>query len=77
MMAAQVDAHADLRPRQGDRALLQSFERGVSTSTAAPNYDVSPSTGRFLMAKEPERTRGERLVVVMNWFEELKAKMPS
>jgi len=37
---------------------------------------VSPLDGRFLMKKEAPRTRRDRLVVVMNWFEELKAKVP-
>ena len=28
------------------------------------------------MRKEPSLTRSDRLVVVMDWFEELKAKVP-
>ena len=43
----------------------------------ARNYDVARD-GRFLMIKGPadeEDTRADRLVVVVNWREELKASL--
>jgi serine/threonine-protein kinase len=44
-------------------------------------YDVSVDGQRFLMLKEPQQDSGDaqppRLVVVLNWGEELKAKLPT
>lgn len=41
------------------------------------SYDVSPSDGRFLMIKEIEDTSAvSRIIVVQNWFEELKRLAP-
>jgi Tol biopolymer transport system component len=44
------------------------------------SYDVSPDGKRFLMLKNTEtsvpRATPPRIVVVQNWFEELKAKVP-
>ena len=41
-------------------------------------YDVSPDGQRFLMIKEVARGSSSTragMVVVLNWFEELKAKL--
>jgi len=46
----------------------------------APNYDVSPDGQRFLMIKASEQASSSSLtqiVVVQNWFEELKRRVPS
>ena len=37
------------------------------------NYDVSPDGRRFIMIRSPQKTRDE-LIVVENFFEELKAR---
>jgi len=44
-----------------------------------PNYDVSPDGQRFLMLKPDEQTSSSvtQIVVVQNWFEELKQKVPT
>ena len=43
-------------------------------------YDVSPDGRRFLMIKQPDHPAApatpERIVLIQNWFEELKAKLP-
>jgi hypothetical protein len=40
------------------------------------NYDVSPDGKRFLMLKAADEDQGvQRIVVVQNWFEELKRRM--
>ena len=47
------------------------------TPATATNYDVSPD-GRFLMLK-PSEQQGQaatQINVVLNWFEELKRKVP-
>ena len=42
------------------------------------NYDVSPDGQRFLMLKPIEQTRAAptQINIVLNWFEELKQKVP-
>jgi eukaryotic-like serine/threonine-protein kinase len=44
-----------------------------------PNYDVSPDGQRFLMIKpsEQEQAAPTQINVVLNWFEELKRRVPS
>jgi Tol biopolymer transport system component len=44
-----------------------------------PNYDVSPDGQRFLMLKPAEQAQAAltQINVVLNWFEELKQKVPT
>jgi hypothetical protein len=47
---------------------------------SVPNYDISPDGQRFLMLKPSEQTSSSSLtqiVVVENWLEELKQKVPT
>ena len=50
-----------------------------STLATMPNYDVSPDGQRFLMVKgsEQEAAAPTQINVVLNWFEELKQKVPT
>ena len=42
------------------------------------NYDVSPDGQRFLMLKsEAQQAAATQIHVVLNWFEELKRRVPS
>jgi serine/threonine-protein kinase len=41
----------------------------------AHNYDVTPDGERFLMIKRPDAGWRREFVVVLNWFEELRAKV--
>ncbi len=43
----------------------------------ARTYDVSPDGQRFLMIKEAAAAQAPTMVVVLNWVEELKAKLPA
>jgi serine/threonine-protein kinase len=49
------------------------------TPLTNPNYDVSPDGQRFLMVKpsEQEQAAPTQINVVLNWFEELKQKVPT
>jgi Tol biopolymer transport system component/predicted Ser/Thr protein kinase len=49
------------------------------TPATAPNYDVTPDGQRFLMLKpsEQEQAAPTQINVVLNWFEELKQKVPT
>jgi len=49
----------------------------VPTPLTAPYYDVSPDGQRFLMLKPAEQEQAPTQInVVLNWFEELKQKVP-
>jgi hypothetical protein len=49
------------------------------TPGAFPNYDVSPDGQSFLMLKPSEQAQAAptQINVVLNWFEELKQKVPA
>jgi hypothetical protein len=44
--------------------------------TRPRSYDVTPDGERFLMTRLPGELPRPRIVVVLNWFEELRAKVP-
>ena len=49
----------------------------IPTSASLPNYDVSPDGQRLLMVKPTEQEAAPTQInVVLNWFEELKKKVP-
>ena len=56
------------------RVVLEEGFRLVA-GTQGANYDVSPDGQRFLMVQGGEANLTE-LNVVLNWFEELKARVP-
>jgi serine/threonine-protein kinase len=47
---------------------------GFSSLRFTPQYAVSPDDRRFLMIRSLETNTPDKLIVVENWFEELKAK---
>jgi hypothetical protein len=49
------------------------------TPATLSNYDVSPDGQRFLMLKPSESAEAAptQINVVLNWFEELKQKVPA
>jgi Tol biopolymer transport system component len=50
----------------------------LPTRQTIPNYDVSPDGQRFLMVKKIEQEQtATQIVVIQNWFEELKQKVPT
>jgi hypothetical protein len=40
------------------------------------SYDVTPDGERFLLTKLPAEPPRPRLVMALNWFEELRTKVP-
>ena len=46
----------------------------VRTPRSFPNYDVSSDGKRFLMLEGEDRDDPRRIVVVQNWFGELKRR---
>jgi len=59
------------------------YSHGMSSSCGAPgvtsfNYDVTLDGQRFLMVKDSHQdVASNRIVVVLNWFEELKRRVPA
>ena len=55
------------------------FERPYVLATVPiSNYDVSPDGRRFLMVKGDEQsTTASQINIVLNWFEELKRRVPT
>jgi hypothetical protein len=51
----------------------------VPSPASLPNYDVTPDGQRFLMLKPVEQAQAAstQINVVLNWFEELKQKVPT
>ena len=49
----------------------------VPGGVIARTYDVSPDGQRFLMLKAAGTAQAPTMVVVLNWLEELKAKLPT
>jgi eukaryotic-like serine/threonine-protein kinase len=50
----------------------------VPTPRSLPNYDVTPDGQRFLMLKATEQAQAPtQISVVLNWFEELKRRVPT
>jgi len=49
------------------------------TPITFPAYDVTPDGQRFLMLKPSEQAQAARtqINVVLNWFEELKRRVPT
>ena len=78
MMAVNVDVGAGFTfelPRklfdgQIDMNLEVPGQRGLQT------YDVHPDGDRFLMVTEPQGQLTQQINIVLNWFEELKERVP-
>jgi len=60
------------------RLLARPFYRGGEGGPSTRQYDVA-ADGRFLMMREDAKDTdaAPSIVVVQNWFEELKAKVPA
>ncbi len=74
MMVVSIEEGAALAPGTPRVLFTAPYTFGV-LYRGNPSYDVSPD-GRFLMIRsEADDTMSPRLHVVLNWFEELKAKV--
>jgi eukaryotic-like serine/threonine-protein kinase len=75
MMVAEVEAQPSFSVSK-PRMLFEGPY--VAATITTPNYDVSPDGQRFLMIKPSEQSGAmTQIVVVQNWFEELKQKVPT
>lgn len=77
LTAVAVDAGAGFAAAAPKGILEKSYF--VLGSLAPRSYDVSPDGRRFLMIKEgdaPDGADRPQVVVVLNWTEELKRRVP-
>jgi Tol biopolymer transport system component/predicted Ser/Thr protein kinase len=77
MMAVEVDTRSGFSA-SNPRMLFEGRYVSAFPNTF-PNYDVSPDGERFLMLKPSEQSEAAptQINVVLNWFEELKQKVPT
>ena len=57
------------------RVFADPYRRNIDAGAVA-NYDIAPSGDRFVMVEERSDAR-RRVHVVLNWFEELRERVPS
>ena len=76
MMAVDITAQPGFAAGKPRTLFEGRYERTPATS---PDYDVSPDGQRFLMLKrsEQEAAAPTQINVVLNWFEELKRRVPA
>jgi len=75
MMAVDI---ATQRGFTAGNARLLFAGQYMTTVGTIPNYDVSPDGRRFLMLKPNEQAQfATQINVVLNWFEELKRRVPT
>ena len=77
VVAAQVDTDSGFRV--GAKETLFTIPPGYLASTANTLYGVAPDDQRFLMARFYQADEGasSQLILVKNWFEELKRRVPN
>jgi hypothetical protein len=73
-MAVTVDPE---RGRSGAPSLLFAGPYPDNPGWTRPrSYDVSRDGERFLMTRLPDNREPPRIAVVLNWFDELRARVP-
>jgi hypothetical protein len=76
MMAVDVAAHPAFSA--GKPRMLFEGQFAPSATPSDRNYDMSPDGQRFLMVKTLEQEQPiAQINIVLNWFEELKRKVPT
>jgi len=73
MMAVGVSTNPEFT--LGPPTLIFERQYAFGVALTAANFDVSPDGQRFIMIKADEGSTG--LSLVLNWVEELKAKVPT
>ena len=73
MMVVDVSPGPD--PTLSQPRVLFEQRYAFGSAQTIPNYDVSPDGQRFVMVKDDSASG--RLNIVLNWFEELKARVPA
>jgi Tol biopolymer transport system component len=75
MMAVAIETEPELSI--GTPRLLFEERFSPGPPWARRNYDISPDGKRFLMIKREQDLVPTEIIVVLNWFEELKRLVPT
>jgi Tol biopolymer transport system component len=80
IMAVSVETEPSFKPGKTRELFRSNLETGYGYY---PSWDISPDGKRFLIVKvseasgaAPPASAPRKMVVVLNWFEELKEKLP-
>lgn len=80
-MSVALEAGATFRAGNPTRLFERRYFAGSAAGGAGRTYDVSPDGQRFLMIKvgggSDEDAAPTSIIVVENWFEELKRLVPT
>ncbi|HSZ20361.1 MAG TPA: protein kinase [Candidatus Acidoferrum sp.] len=75
MMAVEVTSQPAFTASK-PKLIFETVSNYIDISAGA-DYDVSADGQRFVMVKEDEQAAPTQINVVLNWFEELKQKVPT
>ncbi len=76
MMAVDIRTDSDFTAGKPTLLFEGRYLSVHYTEPAFANYDVAPDGQRFLMLRAAEEAGPTRINVVLNWFEELKRRVP-
>jgi Tol biopolymer transport system component len=76
MMAVAIDTESEFSAG-APQVLFEGRFLGTGWVSEGRNYDISPDGQRFLMIKREQDVMPTELIVVLNWFEELKRLVPT
>lgn len=74
IMAVPLQPGTELRLGTPEVAVRGSY---ASSLGSGRHYDISPDGKRFLLLKESDEQNPPQVIVVLNWFEELKRLVPT
>ena len=74
MVAVEIETSPTFSP--GRQSVLFPLD-GFLTSTSHPMFDVSQDDERFVMLRSTTSDDAGKLILVQNFFEELKARVPN
>lgn len=75
MMAVSLDTEPRFRAGIPQPLFEGAFQKEANIESGSRTYDVSPDGQRFLMVEGEDEETSE-LHVVLNWFQELEARVP-
>ena len=80
IMAVPIETGAECKPGKPTVLFRGTLGKIISSSSFDISFltywDISPKDGRFLMLKDPGAEVPRKINIVLNWFEELKKRVP-
>ena len=76
-MAVAIETESEPELSVGTPRLLFEGRFLPGPNWARRNYDISPDGQRFLMIQREQDLVPTEIIVVLNWFEELKRLVPT